>query len=284
MKFLVTSDTHFRDDKPRCRVDNFFETQQRKLRWLIEQVNEHECPLFIAGDIMDSGSATQRLENMLIREFKKAKYPVYSIAGNHDVHYHSIKHLHNSTYWVLHQAGAIQHISDTDIITAFNYGEEIQNGTGILMMHALVFENNPPPYLANAYKASDLLDKFNYSIILSGDNHQSFYVEHNNKVLINGGGLFRTEYTQKYNCPTIYLYDGKVHAIQVPVHVQDVVQEYAINEKERDDRVLAFINRVQVSKEIGLSFIDNIDRSIKETNMRQPVVEIVHKAIKGELA
>jgi predicted phosphodiesterase len=283
MKFLVTSDTHFRDDRPRCRVDNFFETQQKKLQWLIEQVNAHQCPLFIAGDIMDSGSASQKLENMLIKEFKKSNYPIYTIAGNHDVHYHSLKHLHSSTYWVLHQAGAIQHADELPGVTAYNYGEEIEDGTGILMMHALVFENTPPPYLHNAYKALDLLDKYNYDFILSGDNHQSFCVEHKGKILINGGGLFRTEYTQKYTTPYIYLYDGAVTKIAVPVDIEAVTQEYALTQKERDDRVQVFIERVKTSERMGLSFIDNINNSVKETALRQAVSELVYKAIKGEL-
>lgn len=291
MKFLVGSDFHFRDDKPRCRADDWFETQTRRIQWLVNQININECPMFVAGDFMDAGSVSQRLENMLIRELKLAEFPIWSIAGNHDCQYHNIKHMEKSTYWVLHQAGAIQHISGTGMLekldipfSAFQYGEPMVNGTGIALCHRLVFPNDPPPYLPSAIKASELLDMYDYDIILSGDNHMAFYTEHDGKLLINGGGLFRQTADKKYQIPKIYLYDnGVVTEIEVPVDIENVQQEYLLEEKERLERINVFVERVQVSKDIGLSFTDNIDNAIKTSELDTDTIEIIQKALRGEL-
>ena len=297
MKFLVSSDWHFRMDKPRCRVDeDWFGTQRDRARWLVSQINKYECPMFDAGDTIDSGVIPPLLENMLIEEFNKTKYSIYSIAGNHTLLYHSINHLKKGSYWVLNQAKAITHIEGTQPlnnlqgfvddtnITAFQYGEKMVNGTGIAVCHRLVFPNEPPPYLPSAVNAKDLLDMYDYDIILSGDNHMAFFTEHNGKVLINGGGILRQTADKKYQTPQIFLYeDGVITAIEVPVNIENVQQEYLLEEKDRDNRINTFVERVQVSHDLGLNFVDNVEASLKETPLEDSVVQIIYKALKQEL-
>lgn len=290
MKYISVSDLHFRDDKPRCRVEkDWFGTQRRKLQWLIEQVNTHKCPLIIAGDLLDSGNVSSLLENMLIEEFNKAEYPIYSIAGNHDMLYHSIKHLKKGSYWVLVQAGAIQHLEEhtplfDTTITPFQYGETMENGEGIAICHRLVTRGTPPPYLTTAISAEDLLDMYDYDIILSGDFHDAYYVEKDGKVLVNGGSILRQTADKKYTIPKIFLYDdGNITEIEVPVNIEDVQQEYLIEEKDRENRINVFVERVQVSHDLGLSFEDNIKASLKETPLEDSVTEIIYKALGGTL-
>lgn len=292
MKFLTGSDFHFTSDTPRCRTDNFYETQERKVKWLVEQVNYYKCPLFIPGDVLTSGSISQKMENMLIRELKKALYPIITSAGNHDMSYYSLKYLKTSSYWVLCQAGVLQHaesrVVDGMQVTAFQFGEPIKNGKGLAMIHTLVFPHDPPPYLKEeAHRAQDLLEKYDYDIILSGHNHMAFTTKYNGKVLINGGGLLRTDGSKKYTNPKIFLYDdGEVTPIDVPINIDDVEQEYLLVEKERNTRIEAFVERVKVSQDIGLSFKDNIDRTLQTTEVSVGAKELILKAynntLKGE--
>lgn len=289
MKFLTGSDFHFMDTTPRCRTDNFYVTQEERVKWLVEQINAYKCPLFIPGDVLDKGSISQKMENMLIKELKKAKYPIYTSAGNHDMSYHSLKYLEISSYWVLHQAGVIQHTEEMNFegmeVKAFQYGEPITNGKGIAMIHALVFPQDPPPYLkVKAYAAEELLDKYDYDIILSGDNHMAFTSKLDGKVLINGGGLFRLGGDKKYTVPKIYLYDeGEITAIDVPINIDDVEQEYLLVEKERNSRIEAFVERVKVSQDIGLSFKDNIDKTLQTTEVSLGAKELIFKAYNNTL-
>lgn len=289
MRFLKGSDFHFTSDTPRCRTDNFYETQERKVKWLVSIINEYKCPLFIPGDIFNSGSISQKMENMLIREFKKALYPIFTSAGNHDMSYYSLKYLKISSYWVLCQAGVFQHVETMDFegtpVTAFQFGEPITNGKGIAMIHTLVFPKDPPPYLKEpAYKAQDILEKYDYDIILSGHNHMAFTTKHDGKVLINGGGLFRLEGDHKYTTPNIFLYDeGDVTPIKVPINIDDVEQEYLLVEKERNTRIEAFVERVKVSQDIGLSFKDNLDKTLKTTDVSAGAKELIFRAYDNTL-
>lgn len=289
MKLLNGSDFHFMSETPRCRIDNFYETQERKVKWLVSLVNKYKCPLFIPGDVFNGGSVSQKMENMLIREFKKALYPINVSAGNHDMSYYSLKYLKTSSYWVLCQAGVLNHVEKMEFegmpVRAFQFGEPIENGRGIAMIHTLVYPHDPPPYLKEpAYKAKDLLEKYDYDIILSGHNHMAFTAKHDGKVLINGGGLFRLNGDKKYTVPKIYLYDdGEVTAIDVPINIDDVEQEYLLVEKERNSRIESFVERVKVSQDIGLSFKDNIDKTLQTTDVSKGATELILKAYNNTL-
>lgn len=283
-KFLVSSDWHLRSDKPRCRVDNWHETQVRKLEWLVELINSYKVPMLVAGDLLDSGTNTQYLENLVISILKKAEYPIITIPGNHDLPYHSMKQLNKSTYLVLHQAGVIQDASTVEGITGVGYGEVIPEGNGILMCHRLVFPSKPPEYLQNAISSKELLELYDYDIILSGDNHQAFYTEHDGKVLINGGGLFRQDADKKFINPKVYLYDvGNISEIDVPINIEDVQQEYLLDEHERNTRINAFVEKVKVAHDIGLSFKDNMESTMNTMVVDSEVKELIFRGMKGDL-
>lgn len=283
-KFLVSSDWHLRSDKPRCRVDDWHETQVRKLEWLVELINSYKVPMLVAGDLLDSGSNTQYLENIVISILKKAEYPIITIPGNHDLPYHSMKQLNKSTYWVLHQAGVIQDASTVEGITGVSYGEVIPEGNGILMCHRLVFPSKPPEYLQNAISSKELLELYDYDIILSGDNHQAFYTKHDGKTLINGGGLFRQDADKKFTNPKVYLYDvGDISEIDVPINIEDVQQEYLLDEHERNTRINAFVEKVKVAHDIGLSFKDNMESTMNTMDVDSEVKELIFRGMKGDL-
>lgn len=283
-KFLVSSDWHLRSDRPRCRVDDWHETQVRKLEWLVELINSYKVPMLVAGDLLDSGTNTQYLENLVISILKKAEYPIITIPGNHDLPYHSMKQLNKSTYWVLHQAGVIQDASTIEGITGVSYGEVIPEGNGILMCHRLVFPSKPPEYLQNAISSKELLELYDYDIILSGDNHQAFYTKHDGKTLINGGGLFRQDADKKFINPKVYLFDfGKVSEIDVPINIEDVQQEYLLDEHERNTRINAFVEKVKVAHDIGLSFKDNMESTMNTMVVNSEVKELIFRGMKGDL-
>jgi predicted phosphodiesterase len=285
LKFLVSSDWHLRDDRPRCRVDVWHEAQQAMLSTIVDLINAEKCPMFVAGDILDSGTISPSLENMIIRELKRAEYPIYTIAGNHDMPYHNMKHLYRSSYMVLVQAGVLTHLQgivDTEIgkVHAFQFGEPVIDGEGICMCHQLVFPHTPPEYLI-AISAEELLKSLNYGIILSGDNHMSFYKKYGDKILINGGGILRQDADKKNTFPKIFLYHNGVSAIDLLEDIEFVQQDYLLEQKNRDIRISTFIERIKVTQNIGLNFKQNIDNHIHD--VRDEVVEIIYKAIKGEL-
>lgn len=286
MRYLLSADWHLRDDRPRCRVDDWFQTQKERLQFIASTINEYECPMIVAGDIMDNGANSQALENMIIQELKKADYPIYTIAGNHDLHYHSLKHIHKSTYWVLHQAGVIQHLTKDDnaFITPFQYGEEMYDGKHIAVIHRLVFNKQIPPYIHNGITAQELLNTYSYKLIVSGDNHESFVVKQDDNYIVNPGPLFRQKADEKHKPLYIYYYNnGDVKKISVPYNTEDVQQEYLLDEKERENRFQVFVERIQVSHDLGLSFTDNIEQALQTNEIHEQAKSLVRKAVQGEL-
>lgn len=295
MKILCASDIHLRDDRPRCRVDNWFVTQRERLQWLVQQINEHKCALLVAGDIFHSGTNTQALENMILEELNKAEYPIYCITGNHDLSYHSMKQLYKSSYWVLHQSGATQHLTGIteygeSTISAFQFNEEMVDGKGIAITHRSVYPSTAqiPPFMLDAIGADELLAMYNYELVVTGDIHMPFYLQQDGKTLINPGGLFRQAGDKKYTNPMIYLYeDGVVTPIKVPIVEDDVEQEYLISEKEKEIRIGASVERMSDAmkngERLGLSFKDNVETALKTSTSNDNVKLIIRKGVKGEL-
>ena len=297
MRVICSSDWHLRDSTPRCRTEaSFFATQREKLQWIVEQINYHKCAMIVAGDIFNSGTNTQALENMAIEELKKAEYPILTIAGNHDLPYHQISKINKSSYWVLAQTGVIQHMEGTmdfgeSTISAFSFNSEIVDGTGISVCHRSVYPSTAqiPPFMDGAIGADELLDMYNYELIVSGDIHMPFFLQQDGKTLINPGGLFRQAADKKYTNPVIYLYDGgNVTPIKVPIIEDNVGQEYLISEKEREIRIGASVERMSDSllkngESLGLSFKDNIESALKISEANDNVKLIIRKGVKGEL-
>lgn len=291
MKFLVSADWHLRDGRPRSRVDNWFDTQRTRLQWVVDQINKYECCMLVAGDIFNASTNTQQLENLILEELSKANHDILTIPGNHEMLYHNIKNLHKSSYYVLHQAHVINHLDGISTfgestISGFSFNSDMVDGTGIALCHRSVYESTAqiPPFMPNAIGADALLDMYNYDVIISGDIHQSFVVKRDNKVLINPGALFRQSADKKYETPKIYLYDdGVVIALDIPIVLDNVVHEYLAEDRERNLRIDAFVELVKVSSDMGLSFEDNIEKSLKTAELSDNARELVLKAMAGGL-
>lgn len=286
IRCLVSSDWHIRSDKPRCRVDDWYTAQLERIRWVVQQINKYKCPMFVPGDILNSGATNQEIENMLIAELKKAEFPIYAIPGNHDLPYHSMNQLHKSTYWVLVQAGVLQDVTGNvlDGVTGVPYGQPIPTGKGILLCHTAVYPHEPPPYMIHAESAEDMLNAHDYELILSGHIHMPFTTQVGNKTLINAGGILRQEADEKYAQRMLYLYDnGSIEAIPCPMQVDDVEQGYLLDEKAKKERSNAFVERIKVSEGIGLSFKANVRTTLENMEVSKEVEELLFKAIDGKL-
>jgi DNA repair exonuclease SbcCD nuclease subunit len=87
--FITASDLHISDSGPRARIDDFKETLLGKLsqmRMACSKLNA-DAVLF-AGDLYNLKSPARnshKLNQDLIKEFKKFPCPIYMIEGNHDL-------------------------------------------------------------------------------------------------------------------------------------------------------------------------------------------------------
>jgi exonuclease SbcD len=284
MKLLITGDLHLRADKPRCRLDEDWEiTQTSALREIVKYANANDTDLCIVGDVFHTPVVPPWVTIMFLRYILKVKKHVYIMAGNHDLPYHSWKNVNNSTFgiiWSILSVGKIRAMSDLG--TAANFGEDLEIGDGgnpnLLFLHTLVFPSakDMPPN-TDAKTAPELLAEYpGYEWIFTGDYHQGFHYEKNGRHVVNPGCILRQAADLKDYQPGVLFVDTD-EAICERLIIHDteemVTDVYLKSDKERKDRIEAFVESVRVSGPVSLDFKTNLQKGMKE--LEPDVVDMI---------
>lgn len=131
--------------------------------------------------------------------------------------------------------------------------------------------------------AERLLDKFpQFDLIVTGHNHKAFVVEKDGRVLVNPGSLTRQEADKDEHKPRVYLWYAKsntVTPVYLPIEKNVISREHLDRVKERDERISAFVERLDTDWQIGISFEENLERFEKENKVRKSVMEIIWRAL-----
>ena len=171
----------------------------------------------------------------------------------------------------------------------FPYGKNIQNTEKaswiqIAMTHQMIIENKVLWPDQTAPKGNSILKKFKeFSLILSGDNHNAFTVEHEGRWLVNPGSLMRTTTDQESHKPRVYLWYAETNEIK-PVYLpieQNVISRTHIDiAKNREIRNQAFITRVNEDIEIDLKYEENLKKYFARYRTEKPVENKVWDSVK----
>ena len=291
---ILMADPHIRPDTPVCRTDDFFLAMSKKLDFILNLSKENDCPILLAGDL---GHKSQ-WPNWLLEWFiSKAKgYNIIAIVGQHDLPNHKISLFEKSGMGVLNAAGVIQTIFeekwyDDILIHPFPYGKEIEHVKPInkpmhqiAMTHQMIIENKVLWPDQTAPKGHQILKQYpEFSLILSGDNHNAFTVEQDGRWLVNPGSLMRTTTDQENHKPRVYLWFAETNEIE-PVYLpieQNVISRTHIDiAKNREIRNQAFISRVNEDVEIDLSYEENLKKYFARYRTEKPVENKVWDSVK----
>lgn len=300
---IFCADLHIRPDIPICRTDDFFSAMNKKTDFIIDLSREHNCPVLMAGDIskrpLNNGWPTWLLEWFINKLSPVVNRPGLNtnwicIPGQHDLPGHRLDLFEKSGMGVLTAAGVIQTIfepiviNDTFGLFPFPYGQEIKShkSTGnpnIAMAHMMVLENKKLWPDQKAPKANALLKKFPcYDLILTGDNHSAFVIEHEGRLLVNPGSMMRTSVDQIDHKPRIYLWfseSNTVEAVYLPIE-QNVIDKTHIEvAKDREIRNEAFVSRINNDVEIELSYEKNLENYFKKYRTEKPITQKVWGAV-----
>jgi len=300
---VLTSDWHIRDDTPLCRTDDYEIAQIKKLSYIDEYMQSIDALMLLhAGDVCDKGRPvnSQMVESLILGY---APTKIYGVPGNHDLPYHKLNNLKKSSLNVLIKAKQFIYLSSETptpiiqesncILYGFPYGTEMVHLTEdelkrytdactcIAITHQLVFEKSIPYGVKKGVLAIDLLKQFSeYKIILTGDNHQSFVVEHEGRYLVNPGSLLRMDADQVDHKPSLYVWDGETIKREfIPIEEGVVSREHIEVKQERDGRIDAYVERMNADYEVGLSFEKNIDTHLLKNKVRQNVEDKIREAI-----
>jgi DNA repair exonuclease SbcCD nuclease subunit len=291
MRLINASDLHLRGDKPRCRLDDDWESfQANLLMFIVNKANEYKCDLILDGDIFDTYHVLDRIVNMAIAILSTINKKVYFIVGNHDLLGHNINNLHNSS------AGIIRCLSTFHTKIDFDLGQigqwadfnsEIQGKeTGLLFIHQQVYKNRKDmPPNTKAFTASELLEKYpDVNWIFTGDMHHSFHYEKNGRHVINPGCINRQDADMINYQPIIYFVDTDkniVEEIELPDNAEMVTDEYLKDEKKKVDRISAFVEGIKIGNTVSLDFIKNINKAIIKSNLDEGTKSVVEELIQG---
>lgn len=279
--FIACSDLHIRGNKPVARKDIFYSSVRRKLTWLFSSAQEMGAYIICGGDFFDSASAPKAIVRDVIELALRYNVKLLTVYGQHDLRYHVYKSYNNTPLAVLLSSLQTIHldeqayINDLVAIQGASWGKEIpdvvEDKVNILATHRMVTENGPLwANHTNFSTGSGLLNSTKYDIIVSGDNHQSFIVEDNNRFVINSGSLLRLNSTQIDYKPRVVLVtisDNKqitTEWLDVPIRPSAIVfKEEEIEEGNKrlsavKDQLTDFTNQLNAYNVTKPDFMRNL--------------------------
>lgn len=312
---ILTADWHIRDTRPICRTDDYMLAQETKLRVISNLVVAHQIPIFFAGDFFDKPKVSDYLKIWLIEnDLIEDRKTFFAIAGNHDLPNHNIDLLYKSSLGLMEAGDFLTvlkeytRLSDGYSVQPFHWNQEIKNSDypinenkrNIALAHYLTYKRRKPFPGCQTRSAIDLLKKFDsYDLIVTGDNHKSFSVEYEGRLLVNPGSIMRMDADQIDHKPRVALWyaeDNHIEWIELPIEQDVISREHIEIQQDRDERMEAFVSRLNADynqkpniviidgKEYlvypePLSFEQNLKRFFKSNRTRSRVQDIVWEIV-----
>lgn len=218
MKLTCLSDAHLRHTNPISRSDNYAETCLSKLEQVVKHCNKVGSTLLIGGDIFERPDNPIWFVNRVIDILNRCAVAIYAIAGNHDLKYHNLENLKESSLWTLgeavHNFALIDKcnsliLNDKVFLHAFSFGLDPSyvirpDSYNILMLHTPIFEKEVPWFMSDAMTADQLVAKYpGFDLYCVGDIHQTCITDK----VINTGSMMRSTKAQKEHRPCFVTVD-----------------------------------------------------------------------------
>ena len=292
MRFVLTADWHLREDRPRCRKDDdWIGTQKKALKGILDICLRKRCDLFVVGDMFHRPGEFRmvKLVQDLASELGSNDLSLNYLCGNHDMLYHSSLNLDKSAIGLLEESNNCFFIKDNarceDVrISAPDFDKDVDKDASIVFMHVLCFPSmkDMPPNV-NAVCAKDLLEEYpNAEWIFTGDYHKNFHYKWKERHVVNSGCLLRQASDFKdYQCGVYYIDTDKeiVEFIRIIDDEELVDDSYIMEEKERDERIGKFVDKLSNTRGITLDFIDNVEKALMSSNVDESVKNMVKELI-----
>ena len=285
---LLTADWHIRGDRPVCRTDDYMEAQKKKIEFILTLGKKHDCPIFIAGDLGNRPLWGDKLLNYFIEILNKySDVGIYTICGQHDLLNHRLDKWNEGGLGVLSKKGYIKVLTEKyENIQPFSYGEKIEDTEAeIVLLHTMVVKNQKSKLweAQEAPSAKRIIKKLpKTKLVLTGDNHQSFVVEYEGRILCNPGSLMRMSANQIDHQPSIYLWyaeDNSIERVYLPIEKDVISREHIEVAEERNSRIESFVNRLKETEELGLSFEKNVEQFFKTNRTRKRIMEKIWESM-----
>lgn len=296
---IFCSDIHLRLSTPKCRTDNYFDAQAETIKFLKDLGEEYNCPILCPGDLFNKAKVDQELEVWAIENLPEN---MIVVPGQHDLPNHNLKLLKKSSLGVLASSGKITLITNPKaicipgfpnfIIYGFPYGTKLEPNKEIFdfvkhpiaIIHYFTYIGKTWPGNQSPHARQLLRRLKGYDLILTGDNHLPFVIEEEGRLLVNPGSISRTKSDQINHKPRIYLWYAESNTVE-PVYIpikQNVICTFHIEkQRERDNRMEAFVTTVTSQEKINFNFISNLETYFRDNNESKEVEKIVWECLEN---
>jgi putative phosphoesterase len=279
---IITSDWHLRDTTPICRVDDFETTQWKKVDFISRLQRRLKCPVIHAGDLFEKWKPSPYLLAKTIEHLPKDFYTIY---GNHDLPQHNIELKNRCGVYVLKKANVLTVIDGRHWNVDYNENQWFEiEGRKIHMAHMMTYQGKTPYPGCTDTPASGLLRKYkDFDLIITGHNHMQFVEKHNGRLLLNPGSLTRQSSNERGWKPCVWVWcakDNSLEQVFLPVELDAVQVPERIAEKEqREERIDAFISRLNTEWGEEMDFEANIRKAIAVNDVPKSIQDIIYKAV-----
>lgn len=278
---ILTSDWHLREDTPICRIDDFEQAQWNKVKFVSQLQKQYNCPVLHAGDLFHHWKPSPFLLTKAI-EYLPAKF--YTVLGQHDIPQHNLELKYKSGVYTLYKAGRLT------ILDHCHFGEEPSEDDSvfcianrkILVWHHLTYTTKPFPDAKYGMSTGLLMRYKKFDLIVTGDNHIPFVDKYEGRVLVNPGSLTRQTASQMGHKPRVYLWYAETNSVEpvfLPIEEDVMSKEYLEKRLQRDERIMAFISRLDTNWDIELSFEDNLESFFNTNDINPKVKSIIYKIL-----
>lgn len=296
MKFLLSGDWHFTNKTPSCRKDDYQQAIFNKLSFIYTTAQKTGAYAILqAGDLTDTPFLDY---NSYISLYKMIKKMTYTIYGQHDLRYRNkgntpLDALHETMdNYLIKIIGKEPWEFDDVHIYGASYGEDvpvIQNKEvfNILLIHKMLIEKKEADWQESYELGDSFLKQLSFDLIVSGDNHKSFYCCHKNRYLFNCGSLLRSTIDQVKHKPHVFLFDTdtrEYEQIFIPITHWGKCFDLSskIKEDEHNEHMETFIHGLTKHKDMGLNFVDNLFSYMKKNKIETDVEKIIKNNMNSE--
>lgn len=247
-------------------------------------------PIICAGDVLHKWDSPPELVNFLIKHMPM----IYSVAGNHDLPFHSLENIRRSAYWTLVEADKIRHLDfykevryENEMqICGFSCGQEIRPPLGnigiwIAVIHDYIWWTPKDAY-KGAPREKQLrfqLERLKgYDVALFGDNHSAICYNADkeepkgNSTVFNAGTFMRRRSDERSHEPHVgILYsDGSIKRKYLDTSKDKWREEvYIIEENLAELQPNEVAETLRSLSDVGSNFSEAIRRAASLTDSKR---------------
>lgn len=298
--FFIT-DTHYRADKPKARIDDTLQTQFDELSDILNICRKNSVDLVLhGGDMFNVKNPPHSLIVHLLNWVKSLHLPIYGVLGNHDLTGGNLDSVKNTGLGVLLESGAIdklellefpeEHIVIKGVDHSFHFegnymfDAKYDGWVKIIVSHNFIIPSETMPF--GFLHPRDI--KTNASLVLCGHYHQPWSYQGPETLWLNPGSISRWKVNERDHTPQgvlVTIDDGEFGLKYIPLPSakpgKELFDETLLElEKAKETNIEQFAKSLESTSFSDIDIEQVIKASAVHNNLEPTVLECVLQKIR----